>query len=100
MYTKRPILKKPKQVSLSGEFNSWQLIPLSNTFTSSCFVTIIELPLGTHQYKFVVDGDWTFDPTLPSVDDGIGGQNNIITVNSTDRDAFDALDVDMKCISK
>ena len=63
--------------------------------SSSCFVTIIELPLGTHEYKFVVDGDWTYDPTQPETDDGLGGRNNMITVNSSDRDAFDALDVDM-----
>ena len=63
--------------------------------SSSCFVTIIELPLGTHEYKFVVDGDWTYDPTQPQTDDGLGGKNNTISVNSSDRDAFDALDVDM-----
>ena len=99
MYKTRPLLRRPKQVSLSGAFNSWQLIPMSDT-SSSCFVTIIELPLGDHEYKFVVDGDWTHDPTQPTVDDGLGGKNNLITVNATDRDAFDALDVDMKCLSR
>ena len=99
MYKKRPLLRRPKEVFLSGTFNNWQLIPMSDT-SSSSFVTIIELPLGTHEYKFVVDGEWTYDPTQPSTEDGIGGKNNSITVNSTDRDAFDALDVDMKCLSK
>ena len=93
MYKKRPLIRRPKQVFLSGTFNSWQLIPLSDT-SSSCFVTIIELPFGTHEYKFVVDGNWTYDPTQSTTDDGIGGKNNKILVNSSDRDAFDALDVD------
>ena len=99
MYKKRPLLRRPKEVFLSGTFNNWQLIPMSDT-SSSCFVTIIELPLGKHEYKFVVDGEWTYDPTQPTTEDGIGGKNNSISVNSTDRDAFDALDVDMKCLSK
>ena len=99
MFKRRPILRRPKQVFLSGDFNSWQLIPMSDT-SSSCFVTIIELPLGNHEYKFVVDGDWTHDPTQPTIDDGLGGKNNLIAVNATDRDAFDALDVDMKCLSR
>ena len=94
MHRKRPILRRPKQVFLSGSFNSWQLIPMSDT-SSSAFVTIIEVPVGTHEYKFVVDGDWTYDPLQPQTDDGIGGKNNTISVNSSDRDAFDALDVDM-----
>ena len=93
MYKKRPLLKKPKQVFLSGSFNSWQLIPMSSS--TAAFVTIIELPVGTHEYKFVIDGSWTHDPTQPSTEDGLGGLSNTISVDSTDRDAFDALDVDM-----
>ena len=99
MYKKRPLIRRPKQVFLCGTFNNWQLIPMSDA-SSSCFVTIIELPLGNHEYKFVVDGKWLHDPTQPTTDDGIGGRNNKILVNSSDRDAFDALDVDMKCLSR
>lgn len=28
------------------------------------FVTIIDLPEGEHQYKFCVDGEWKFDPSV------------------------------------
>ena len=94
MYKKKSVLRKPKKVFLSGSFNDWQLIPMSSS--TSAFVTIIELPVGTHEYKFVIDGSWLHDPTQPHTEDGLGGRNNTVTVNSTDRDAFDALDVDMK----
>ena len=61
------------------------------TPSTSAFVTIIELPVGVHQYKFVVDGDWLFDPTQ-KVDNDV----NVIQVDATDRDPFDALDVDTR----
>lgn len=88
------------------------------------FVAIVDLPEGEHQYKFCVDGQWTLDPTgvsertthssLPQVklvffplllaDLGrvlqavttskTGVVNNLIQVNRTDFEVFDALRID------
>jgi len=39
------------------------------------------LPKGTHEYKFIVDGEWTCDPNCPDiVCDAQGTENNIIVV--------------------
>ena len=38
-------------------------------FNSSChgdFSAIVELPKGTHEYKFYVDGKWIHDPCAVS----------------------------------
>ncbi|VDN16476.1 unnamed protein product [Dibothriocephalus latus] len=41
-----------KDVYISGTFNGWKSkIPMN-------FYTIIDLPEGEHQYKFIVDGQW------------------------------------------
>jgi len=44
----------------------------------------LSLTQGVYQYKFLVDGVWQYDPSAKTVDDGIGGKNNIIEVKPTD----------------
>uniref|UniRef100_A0A9L0IF05 5'-AMP-activated protein kinase subunit beta-1 n=1 Tax=Equus asinus TaxID=9793 RepID=A0A9L0IF05_EQUAS len=62
------------------------------------FVAILDLPEGEHQYKFLVDGQWTHDPSEPIVTSQLGTVNNIIQVKKTDFEVFDALMVDsQKC---
>jgi len=46
------------------------------------------------QYKFNVDGVWMHHPLEPTVDDGVGGFNNVIRVTEADAEVFRALDVD------
>lgn len=36
--------------------------------------------MGVYQYKFIVDGEWHYDITKPSKEDGKGSFNNIIEV--------------------
>lgn len=40
--------------------------PLFPTLSHGDFVTIIDLPEGEHQYKFMVDGEWKHDPSVVS----------------------------------
>jgi hypothetical protein len=40
----------------------------------------VNLPPGSHQYKFIVDGQWRHDHTAPTVLDNLGNVNNCITV--------------------
>ena len=46
------------------------------------------------QYKFNVDGVWQHHPKEPTVNDGVGGFNNVIRVTEADAEVFRALDVD------
>ena len=43
---------------------------------------VVELEPGSHQYKFLVDGEWRLDPSSgeATVDNGLGSCNNVITV--------------------
>ena len=46
------------------------------------FAVTINLPVGTREeYKFIVDGEWTHDPSQPSVRDASGNSNNVIVVS-------------------
>ena len=38
------------------------------------------LPVGKYQYKYLVDGAWTYDPTQPCVPDSFGSWNNIVEI--------------------
>ncbi|VEL16506.1 unnamed protein product, partial [Protopolystoma xenopodis] len=49
-----------KEVYISGTFNGWKAkIPMVKSKHN--FYTIIDLPEGEHQYKFIVDGQWKLD---------------------------------------
>ena len=85
--------KGGKQVFLSGSYDDWK----SKTQLSKShgdFYTIIDLPEGTHQYKFLVDGQWLCDMTEPRVENDIGSENNVVIVRSSDFEVFEALAMD------
>lgn len=63
-------------------------------FSHGDFVTILDLPEGEHEYKFLIDGEWKYDPNEPTKENAQGITNNVITVKKTDFEVFDALDVD------
>ncbi|XP_068167399.1 5'-AMP-activated protein kinase subunit beta-1b [Antennarius striatus] len=82
-----------KEVFVSGSFNNWTTkIPLNRSRNN--FVAIVDLPEGEHQYKFCVDGQWTLDPTGAVMTAKTGAVNNVIQVNRTDFEVFDALRID------
>jgi hypothetical protein len=70
-----------KRVTVAGTFNQWDqnAAPLTPAGTDGVWVTTLELPIGQHQYAFVVDGQrWVADPAAPGVDDGFGRRNSIV----------------------
>lgn len=73
------------RVNLAGSFNDWSADrwPMTFDMAMGAWVTTRDVPDGTHQYKFVLDGrDWVRDErnTMTSPD-GFGGQNSVITVS-------------------
>nr|AER10554.1 AMP-activated protein kinase beta subunit [Echinococcus multilocularis] len=81
-----------KEVYISGTFNGWKSkIPMVKIFSKQNFYTIIDLPEGEHQYKFIVDGQWKLGKNQPTTTSPTGVQNNIITVNMSDFDVIEAL---------
>jgi len=91
------IIKYPgtgKEVFVCGTFSEWKKIPMVKS--QKDFVALIDLPVGDHQYKFVVDGDWVHDTSQPTVATDEGTKNNVIQIQQDDFDAFSALDMDSK----
>ncbi|KAI8529304.1 hypothetical protein RHMOL_Rhmol12G0214900 [Rhododendron molle] len=63
-------------------FDRWtELIPMTMT-EGSCLVfrVICDLPLGRHQYKFLVDDAWRYNDQQPFARDDYGSINNYILV--------------------
>lgn len=72
-----------RAVTVAGSFNDWSpsAAPLARVDGGVWTVTLT-LPLGQHQYAFVVDGQrWVADPAAPAVDDGFGRRNSVVAVN-------------------
>lgn len=91
------IIKYPgngKEVYICGTFSDWKRIPMVKS--QKDFVALIDLPVGEHQYKFVVDDEWVLDHNQPTVKDEEGTKNNVIKIQQDDFDAFSALDMDSK----
>ena len=68
-----------KEAYVSGTFSNWEKIPML-VRTEEDFMTVLELPEGEHQFRYLVDGSWTTDSDLPSVDNGLGSRNNVIFI--------------------
>lgn len=81
-------------VQLAGSFNGWEGWPMKKSGNE--WVLDVALPAGTHQYKFVVDGEWIADARNPQgVDDGFGGTNSVLDVACPDSAAhIDAIPVE------
>lgn len=68
---------------------SWNVQLLSILHSEKDFVAIVDLPEGSHQYKFLVDGEWKVSPGEAAVDNAMGTQNNMITINEADFEEFE-----------
>lgn len=72
-----------RRVALAGTFNEWDATatPLIRGTEAGVWITTVALPLGQHQYSFVIDGErWVADPAAPRVDDGFGRANSVLAV--------------------
>ncbi|PKN02109.1 MAG: hypothetical protein CVU77_01425 [Elusimicrobia bacterium HGW-Elusimicrobia-1] len=73
-----------KNVFVAGSFNDWNSSrdALSKD-KKGVWRATLPLKTGTHQYKFVVDGNWMADPSNPQTsDDGLGGKNSAVEIKS------------------
>ena len=50
-------------VQLVGDFTHWEEQPINlHKGADGVWRTTVELPAGTHHYRFLVDGEWRDDP--------------------------------------
>jgi Glycogen recognition site of AMP-activated protein kinase len=89
----RFVLYAPRahRVTVAGTFNQWDATaaPLASTGEPGVWTTTVALPVGEHQYAFVVDGRrWVNDPAAPMVDDGFGRRNSVVAVTRVEARAL------------
>lgn len=70
-------------VSIAGSFNRWS--PghdrLRGPDKKGIWTIVLPLPPGQYEYRFVVNNkEWVPDPSVPFVDDGLGGRNSLFNV--------------------
>ncbi|HET7248410.1 MAG TPA: isoamylase early set domain-containing protein [Gemmatimonadales bacterium] len=76
---------RASRVALAGSFNRWNpaATPLVRVGPDGMWTVTLALPAGQHQYGFIVDGrNWVPDPAAPTVDDGFGRRNSVVSVNT------------------
>jgi len=74
-----------RSVYIAGTFNNWQpdAKPM-HSVGNNRWVRITRLPIGTHEYCLVVDGEFRPDPLAKeTVPNAFGGRNSILKVVST-----------------
>ncbi|CAI5715413.1 hypothetical protein KXD40_008373 [Peronospora effusa] len=73
-----------ESVGVTGSFNNWgSQILLQRQKTSDgtpVYCVKLWLPIGTHLFKFCVDGAWQYDPEVTFAPDGYGNLNNFIKI--------------------
>jgi beta-lactamase regulating signal transducer with metallopeptidase domain len=66
-------------VAVAGEFNNWNQSQFLFSKEGGEWVCRVNLPAGTYQYKFIVDGNWLTDPGNPKiVHDRRGIENSLL----------------------
>jgi len=73
-------------VRIAGDFNGW--VPdkgvrslIESEGQTRVWTKILQLPPGSYQYRYVVDGEWREDPENPSTGgSSIGGRNSVLVV--------------------
>ncbi|MFQ6131279.1 MAG: glycogen-binding domain-containing protein [Armatimonadota bacterium] len=72
-----------RQVYLAADFTDWQQSALRmrrRKAGEDVFARVLNLPAGTHQYKFIVDGEWHPDPNAEQVPNDCGSTNSLLHV--------------------
>ena len=71
------------RVFVAGTFNGWnsQQHQLEDAKGTGTYAKHLSLPMGRHEYRFVVEGSWQSDPANPhSVPNALGTTNNVLEV--------------------
>jgi 1,4-alpha-glucan branching enzyme len=72
-----------EQVYVCGDFNEWRPASLRmiGAPEAGLWEKRLVLPIGRHEYKFVVDGNWVHDPDArENVRNSFGSLNSVLEV--------------------
>lgn len=71
-----------KSVAVIGDFNDWQPTPMTWDSTAGAWSLTLTVPVGVHQYQFLVNDSAHFtDPTAAQTTGDFGSANSIIKVS-------------------
>jgi glycosidase len=93
-FSYQPVISGVSEVVVAGSFNDWNVgaTPMSDGDGDGTYEVTLLLAPGTYQYKYVVDGTWLTDEEAEDFsDDGFGGRNSILHVDSR----FNAIEVEV-----
>lgn len=70
---------------VAGDFNDWddssvrmRRMPRDE----GLFVRILDLPIGRHEFKYVVDGEWQCCPHAPQTTSPLGTVNSVVEIRN------------------
>ncbi|GMH36951.1 hypothetical protein BSKO_04824 [Bryopsis sp. KO-2023] len=66
-------------VAVEGSFDNWTARQTLQR-SGKNFTVVKLLPPGVYQYKFIVDGEWKYDPNQSAMYDEMGNVNNVMEV--------------------
>ncbi len=72
-----------RDVRIAGDFNGWVPDKGVHSMTeadgkTTVWTKVLNLPPGTYQYRYVVDGEWRADPANPESTQGPAGKPNSV----------------------
>ncbi|KAJ9551598.1 hypothetical protein OSB04_015643 [Centaurea solstitialis] len=70
------------QVAIEGSWDNWRTRESLEGF-GRCFSIMKVLNAGVYHYRFVVDGQWSYDPDLPHECDDLGNVFNVLDLKDT-----------------
>ena len=79
-----------EDVFVVGSWTDWQGPSKLMRQGDDGFEGWIDVPTGTHQFKFITDGKWITSSEFPTELDQAGNSNNILSVAATQRSASQA----------
>ncbi|KAL2467074.1 5'-AMP-activated protein kinase beta-2 subunit protein [Abeliophyllum distichum] len=78
------------EVYVMGSWDGWRKRKRMRR-TGKEFVIMRRIPEGVYQYRFIVDGQWTYSPDLPWERDGAGNAYNILDLKDYVPDATESI---------
>lgn len=72
-------------VKLSGAWNGWMTIQMYHE-GGGMWSVVTPVPVGSHEFKFVVDGEWKHSTRHPTVGEDTTMMNNIRVVRGPPKD--------------
>ena len=60
----------------------------------------MELDPGHHYFKFIIDGEWKYDPTKPFLTDSFGNINNVLDITEAEEQSGDVFPPKASIIDK